>query len=466
MARNRVFISYPSDDILIAGAINEAVLRMPEGRLDTFLDRENISGGELIPRRVKDALRETIYFVGVATNVARRSFDWCGLELGFYQGSFDEPDRREGCIYHLSFPQLFSNSKNFRAQSLTKEQRSQFLDGVVKSGDSEIYRFLIDLAEINMKLHPPQDNQLYWSQVPKWADEYTAVITHAFFTSLQTRVEDAWYPQGRITISVENGDFFRTSKDFPADAEVVLSHTVYNIFSIGIPDAIKPMSWEGFKILFAEASGNDVLSKIITDVALSALPSKADAKGDYVYQAPNQLFYRVLLVKHSVYGSKRREFTLNLIRTLDKVRSGSKATTQIIAGIVLGSKYRSLFLENNSKYAPERVIGLDPETAISVVSELLQDIDRINADAASDGLANYTSLQMLLGDNPHVKRLFEEWWTIFPQMESAGKKFISNGEEESFREFISSYQSFVDTSKRNNRDFLMRCIDAYKTELD
>jgi hypothetical protein len=445
--------------------INEAVLKMPEGRLATFLDRENIGGGETIPKRIRDALRETIYFIGVATNVSRRSFDWCGLELGFYQGSFDVPARREGCLYHLSYPQLFTNTKNFKVQSLAKEHRAQFVDSVVKVPDCEIYSFLKDLADLNAKLFPPQDPQTYYNAIPKWCEEYAKIITNAFFATLQTRVEDAWYPQGRINISVENGDFFKTSKEFPADVEVLLSPTAYNIFSVGIPDAIRPMNWEAFKLLLQGAAGNDILSKILSDVALSALPSKADAKGDSVYQAPNLLFYRVLLVKHSLYGSKRREFTFNLIKTLEKVRSGSKATTALVAGIVLGSKYRSLFLEENAKYAPERMVNLEYQDAVAIVNDLLQDLDRIHADAAADGLANHNSLQSLLGDNPQIKRLFDEWWTIFPQMESAALEFTNKADLKTFEVFISNYKMFVETSRKNNHAFLVLCLEAYRAAL-
>ena len=86
MARNTVFISYPSEDAVISTQIAGAILSMPENKLSVFLDRENIAGGERIHQTLQQALKETIYFVGVGTNVDRRNFDWCGQELGYYQG--------------------------------------------------------------------------------------------------------------------------------------------------------------------------------------------------------------------------------------------------------------------------------------------------------------------------------------------------------------------------------------------
>jgi hypothetical protein len=220
------------------------------------------------------------------------------------------------------------------------------------------------------------------------------------------------------------------------------------------------------KHFLREYAGNDVLAGIINDVAISALPSKADAKGDHIYQAPNQLFYRVLLVKHSLYGNRRRDFTFNLIKTLDKVRGGKAETTTLVAGIVLGSKYRSLFIEPNAKYELKSLKKLALEDAAVVVLNLLQDIERINADAASDGLADYTALQALLGDTQEIKDLFERWWTVYPPMEKAAKQFIGGINKENFENFISCYKTFVHVSRSNNTIFLLECLRVYRDRLD
>ncbi|HEY7645874.1 MAG TPA: toll/interleukin-1 receptor domain-containing protein, partial [Hyphomicrobiales bacterium] len=308
MLRNTVFISYPSEDIIIAGTINTAINSMPGNRLDVFLDRENMSSGQRIPDTIQTALRQTVYFVAVATNVSRRNFDWCGQELGFYQGSYDGPGRRETCLYHLSYPDLFAETHNFKVQSLILEHRDQFLDTLVPVEESAFYKFLNGVAELNAELHPPPSPPSYYREIPKWAEFHAKCITEAFFTALQTRVENTWYPQGRIHLSIQKGDFYKDpSVEIPADAEVTLSASMYNIFSTGVPDVIRPMLWGKFGQFLMDTAGSDILAKILADIAVSALPSRADAKGDYVYQAPNQLFYRVLLVKHSVYGNKSRE---------------------------------------------------------------------------------------------------------------------------------------------------------------
>jgi hypothetical protein len=94
--RNKVFISYPSDDGIIADSVSNAINKMPNNGFEVFLDRIYIKGGARIPDTIRDALKKTVYFVAIGTNVARRNFDWCGQELGFYQASHpDDNDRLE-----------------------------------------------------------------------------------------------------------------------------------------------------------------------------------------------------------------------------------------------------------------------------------------------------------------------------------------------------------------------------------
>jgi hypothetical protein len=241
---------------------------------------------------------------------------------------------------------------------------------------------------------------------------------------------------------------------------------MFNIFSTSVPDNIRPVRWEKFLEFLRDNTGNDILARIISDIAVSALPSRADAKGDYVYQAPNQLFYRVLLVRHSVYGNRRRDMVFNLIRTLDKVQGGDTRTTALVAGIVLGSKYRSLFVESGAKYDPDRISSLALDDAAVEIGQMLQDIDKINADAASDGLADFNALLDLLGSTLETRKLFDRWWIAFPPMEAAAKQLIRDPTREQLSNFLQSFQPFVEVSRQNNTVFLQLCLDAYRRLLD
>jgi hypothetical protein len=466
MDRNTIFISYPTDDGIIATSVSDAISKMPNNGFDVFLDRLYIKGGARIPDTIRDALKKTIYFVAIGTNVVRRNFDWCGQELGFYQASHPDDDRIETCLYDKTIPELFVERKSYKAQSLKADHLDEFGYPTVDTKQSEFNNFLSELAALNAELHPPPKPETYWQEVPKWAVEHANILTDSFFRALQSRVKDEWFPQGRLDISINRGEFYRDAvPTIPLDAQATLSVSTYKLFRAAAPAASRSFSWDAFTNYVRDKTGSDTLVRIISDIVVSALPDKDEAKNDYVFQAPNSKFYRVLLVRHSVYGDKRRDIVLNLVETLEKVQSGDEQTTALVAGIVLGSKYRSLFVEKAAKYDDVILKELSVEALADALTRMLRDIDRISADSASDGLADFNALRVLLGDTVEVKSLFEKWLDVFPGMEAAAKQFISEPTPVKRDAFFVAYDSFLKVSRRNNAVFLQLCLDEYQKRL-
>ena len=466
MELNTLFISYPSEDMAIAGQVNNAIKALPGNKFDVFLDRNYIKGGQRITNTIEEGLTNTLYFVAIATEVTRNNFDWCGEELGYYRGVHKDKERFETCLYHASIPDLFKDLRCFKAQSTKPEHRMEFGQNIYNVPQTDFYALFKNIAKLHNDIHKADDEQDYWTKVEKWANEWTDNLTQAYFDSLQTRVKDEWYPQGKLEINVSRGDFFRDKVPaIPSDAEVTMAGSMYNIFGVGAPGVPRAESWTEFTQFVIDATGSDTFCKILEDIIISALPRKADAKNDYVFQAPNQRFYRVILVKHSVYGNKRRDFIINTIETLDKVQSGDSKTTGIVAGINLGSKFRSIFIEKGSKYSPSNLIPLSLEDLVLHIKQMLHDIDRINADSASDGLADRDALIKLLDETEEVKDLFDKWYKFFTPMEQAAKQFVEAPNEDKKGVLLEAIVNFVEMAKRNNSRFLILCMKAYEKTL-
>jgi hypothetical protein len=466
MDRNKIFISYPSNDGIIAQCVSAAISKMPNGRLEYFLDRIYIKGGARIPDTIREALRQTVYFVAIGTDVLRRNFDWCGQELGFYQASHPDDNRLETCLYDKTIPELFVERKSYKVQALKAEHLDELGFPIIKAAESEIYHFLVRTAELNAELYPPHPPEQYWKDVPKWAEQYACEIADSFLLALQSRVRDEWFPQGRIELSISRGEFYKDNiPSVPLDTQVTMANSAYKLFRAASPASPKTFTWDSFTKYIKEKTGSDQLIRIVSDVIINALPDKDEAKNDYVFQAPNGKFYRVILVKHSVYGDGRRDFVINLIETSEKVKAGDTDTTTLVAGIVLGSKYRSIFVEEDAKYNESKLKDLETDNLVDKLKQMLRDIDRISADAASDGLADYDALQALLGDTMQVKNLFDKWFQVYPPMEAAAKKFITEPTTPHRDAFFAAYKPFLAVSRANNATFLLLCMDEYRKRL-
>ena len=175
--------------------------------------------------------------------------------------------------------------------------------------------------------------------------------------------------------------------------------------------------------------------------------------------------FRIILVKHNVYGDKKREFVINLIETLEKVKSGDKSTTTLVAGIVLASKYRSIFVEKDAEYSLRKLKEISGDVLVDRVTHMLHDIDRITADSVSDGLASVSELQDLLGNTEEISNLFKTWEEVFPRMAAAANQFIRDPTSARQNEFFDTYVPFLNVSRNNNAKFLHLCLDKYAAYL-
>ena len=94
------------------------------------------------------------------------------------------------------------------------------------------------------------------------------------------------------------------------------------------------------------------------------------------------------------------------------------------------------------------------------------DLGRINADAAADGLADYTALERFLGDTAQIKSMFDRWESVFPPMEHALNEYQRDPSQATRSEFLQRYTAFIEASKVNNKKFVMMCLDKYRAELE
>jgi hypothetical protein len=276
---NTIFISYPSDDGVIADSVSAAISNMPSKGLDIFLDRVYIKGGARIPDTIRDSLKKTAYFVAIGTNVVRRNFDWCGQELGFYQATHLDQDRQETCLYDKTIPELFVERKGYKAQALKPIHLDEFGYPAVEAEKSEFYSFLREIAELNATLHPPPNSEIYWREIHSWAEKYTNDLTDSFFIALQSRVKDEWYPHGRLELSITRGDFYKdSSPSIPLDTQASMSVSTYKIFKAAAPATLRSFSWDTFINYVKQKTGSDVLTKIISDIIIAHYLTKMRPK--------------------------------------------------------------------------------------------------------------------------------------------------------------------------------------------
>jgi hypothetical protein len=96
---------------------------------------------------------------------------------------------------------------------------------------------------------------------------------------------------------------------------------------------------------------------------------------------------------------------------------------------------------------------------------MLHDIDRVRADALSDGLADISELEAVLGNAAAVQTISTRWQEVFPPMVIAANNCLREQTASKRDAFFLAYDAFLEGSFSSNATFLRLCLEGYKNRL-
>ena len=469
-----LFISHPTEDKAVAKALQDALVDLDRLRVDVFVDQTEIPKGKSIGSYITASLDRANWFIAIGTDVVRSNFSWCGLELGYFTSVRRHKDKTSvTLLYHSQIHELFSDHNNTQVVPITKSHQSELPGPVCNISDTPLYKMFMDIAQSYVDFYPSQSTAAKAVSLSQkfegWASESATAVTQSYFEALRQRVKDVWYPQNRLEIRIDDGNFWDTpSGAIPLDSVVEMDVPTFGIFRIAVPASPNraSMTWASFGNAVRRQCGGDNLLQIISEILRSVLPMGADAENDYTFVAPDHVRYRVLLVKHQRYGTNRRDFIINFVPTIRRDAGGDQATSQLTAAIMLGSKYWFMFLESNSPYT----LAIFENTAKgrafeALIKKMIRDVERVLLEAADEGLSDKDTLIELLGKADEVTEMFDVWWPSMDRLREEAARIAAGAENSDRSRFMEAHRSFTDISRTVNRDFIRLCLDAYGRRL-
>jgi hypothetical protein len=238
-----VFISYPTEDRAVASKLEDAIKSLEGNQFDVFLDQTYIEGGRQISQTIRSGLDKTVYFVGIGTFAARNNFSWCGLELGYFTALNRDGSGLVTCLYHDEIPDVFQPYKCFRVVALNETQTTELGKKVFEVHKAPLFEFLTEIANEHNRRFKSRNEASFFASAGEWAKKWALEITDAYFSALQNRVKEKWYPQGRLEVTVADGLFFqKTPQEIPANATIHIEATTYSILNLGMPAGLSRVS--------------------------------------------------------------------------------------------------------------------------------------------------------------------------------------------------------------------------------
>ncbi len=285
-------------------------------------------------------------------------------------------------------------------------------------------------------------------------------------------MKSTWFPQKRIEVRTGNEDFWEKELPrIPEQATVILEDKTCGVLDYGVPKELRnvSMTWLEFQKVVRQKTGGLNFTNMVEEVVMSALPNNAEALNDHFFSAPDQKSYRILLVMHRLYGNGNREFVINLVETLRPISGdGDKNTSIITAAIMLASKYRFLFLEQDSRYGAARISQLIRGNSTIAVRQMLKDMDRVHAEGTKEGLGDETALIKLFGpaEEFEVRALFEEFWPPLIALKEAAAALLEAPGDATREAFLQKHKAFILTTQEINQRFISLCLGRYQSILE
>jgi hypothetical protein len=356
------FISYASEDRKVADAVETMIKGGMGPSADVFMD-EALSFGESFEEEIKEKLCETNVLVVVHSGILKPAFAFPGLELGYFIRIMENETRKDFPrrivpIYFGKPPDSVKGQEGIdigicrETLSMTVEQYTETLKDIDWSHSA--VKFLRQFQELidnfREKHRLPVINQ---SEEQKDLPARVRKMLLAIFSHLKTTAdpESNLKPQLQITLKTNDVALGAVGNDsLPDDAALVGVGAGRPLSIFGIQGS--EITWRDFKQQIVQSKFRDSWMDALTTVVFSSMRNQPAVDNSQIILSHNATnTYRVILTTGIRYFNGNREFNLYFIEYLRRDDFGDPKTTILVKGLDLACRFRSLFLERNSKFS-------------------------------------------------------------------------------------------------------------------
>ena len=385
----RIFISYASEDLAITAAVASCFkTALPDFFAEVNFDKEFLEPGSAFQAQIEAKLQQTDVFIIVYTGAEKASHGFTGWEVGYFDHIMrTEPGRHKKISLYLYGPPATTASEQGIALGLSKDQLQfslqEFRSGLCVSQEEplckEIERWQEEVGKNIEKSG--------FSRPHRKPEQEPAKCVHnlklAIFEYLKGTIESVVKPQKQITIRVKGSALEESSESLPLEAEILPFSSGLskgNSMSIfGLSD--EPITWKKFLDVTASQPFADSWRDAITSVVLSSFPDRVGIDNSQIILANDGMGYRVILTTATKFYDDYREYNVYFVEMLQRAEYGDQSTTDLLKGLELVCRFRSMFLEEGSDFLGENLALTDLHKLPEVASRLLRELNLLHRDA-------------------------------------------------------------------------------------
>lgn len=400
--RFRIFISYASEDYQIADAISKCLtLALGSIFADIILDKRFMQPGIEFKKQIQSSLELTNVFIIVYAGTEKQSHGYTGWEVGYFDHIMQtSPDRLKVALYLDKPPAISAEDQGVALDIGHDKLRSgfdEFMSTLSVQPDDPMCKLVAQWQESVDEImkkggFPVQERTPEQSPI-----KCVTALKIAIFKYLKTTVELTLTPQKQITIKATGAALQESDTDLPGEAEIIPSGAGGPMGIFGLSDT--NTTWAKFLESTSESRYRDSWREAITSVIMSSFPDRINVdNSQIIVSSDDTKAYRVILATATKYYDDNREFNLYFVEALQKSQYGDKSTSLLLKGLELVCRFRSMFLDDTSRFSGGNTRVIAPDRIPEMTSKLLRELNLLRKDSRDAGL-----------DEPAVWRQFVSW---------------------------------------------------------
>ena len=489
----RIFISYTNEDKELASAINQSLSTAYPNAIDLRVDlMKEFRAGIQWRKEIDDCLINADLLLLVYTGQLKPSHSWTGYELGFYSNEIQKKPFRFPDVPREIVPISFLGAR---------EAVTEVIEGI-EFGANDVTRPDIDIAQLTEDSdkfmarfpagQPAPADQLFdlftriANNIEKCTNRKTedksrtlrddnlrkiiAELYQTLHSVLRQRERDDVGLQSKIIISLSDGDALTPGK-VPLKATIEFQNAAEEVFNLinvfSSTQAVKRLDWATFEQVAGEKNDNQLAALWVAN--LKELVTSAHS-GDFI---DNNLLlpswnqsttYRAVVTRRVWFYSGRIDIHIYLFELHKRAEYGDMHTSLYLNAVAVACRYRSLFLEPHSQFAPQWMRPHANNKFRQQVMLLIRELDRVHQDTIESNLNSAEGLAEIYGVEGVglLTKVSSRWRDAESRLRSKAAALVQCPDEQQFesvrKEFDEELVNFCTQTKVFNADYLNRSL--------
>jgi len=474
--RLRVFISYSSEDRILATSIADELRRsFGPTALKVDIDIE-FSLGVNWRARLEDDLNKTDILLVVATGKEKVSHSFTGFEVGFFSSSKNSQPKMPNFPAQDRF--MIPLAIFTKTPETVADIQSLQLDDPVIVDPIYLRDQPIHLDSAAVRKHPvcrlfkriqsiinPGFNDQELETSNSQIEESAGRLIDVIHDQLKQRVFHENFPERKIIVRTPLPGRGASPDQMLARATIEFFGR-FDSFGFETPRS-GPLPWNDFSGAIADADIAQAWTNTVQMLVSAALRGDFRDNRQIVTTRERDRAFRMFVARSIIYYSAVHEIHIYIVEIRYK-DYGDVTTTMLLKAISLGLQYRFMFLERAaSDFSPETFNATLPDQLRPKVAEMVQQLNYLLWFSSDAGLRKPENILIILGEGVKHEEISDQltkWEGAKASLYSAAQKVLSSSDDKELvrnqGEFVTALQNFCDNTRVMNEDFTSRVMLA------